>query len=122
MDAPDKSYWCQYATDWTEIKYWANLTMTEPEAEAVMDMLHTCENPPAVVTEVESYSAPGTVTGEHKPEPTEESEGSAYQSCEEAESTGEQRVLGSKGGGWGFPKAMVPSARDGDGDGVVCER
>ena len=119
---PDKSYWCQYATDWTEIKYWANLTMTEPEAEAVMDMLHTCENPPAVVTEVESYSAPGTVTGEHKPEPTEESEGSVYQSCEEAESTGEQRVLGSKGGGWGFPKAMVPSARDGDGDGVVCER
>ena len=118
---PDKSYWCQYATDWTEIKYWANLTMTEPEAEAVMDMLHTCENPPAVVTEVESYSAPGTVTGEHKPEPTEESEGSVYQSCEEAESAGEQRVLGSQGGGRGFPKAMVPSARDGDGDGVVCE-
>ena len=35
---------------------------------------------------------------------------------------GEPRVQGSKGGGRGFPKSMVPSARDGDGDGVVCER
>ena len=45
-----------------------------------------------------------------------------YGSCEEAEAAGEQRVEGSRGGGQGFPKAMVPSARDGDGDGMVCER
>ena len=45
-----------------------------------------------------------------------------YGSCEEAESAGEQRVQGSKGGGRGYPKATVPSARDGDGDGIVCER
>ena len=60
---PDKSYWCQHATDWTEIKYWANLTMTEPEAEVVALMLGTCDDPPAVVREVESHWAPGTVTG-----------------------------------------------------------
>ena len=116
---PDKSYWCQYATDWTEIEYWANLTMTQPEAEAVMDMLGTCEDPPEVVTEVESYSAPGTVTGEHKP--TEELQNPVYGSCEEAESAGEHRFQGSQSGGLGYPKAMVPSARDGDGDGIVCE-
>ena len=29
---------------------------------------------------------------------------------------------GVKGDGRGFPKEMVPSARDGDGDSVVCER
>ena len=33
---------------------------------------------------------------------------------------GEQRVQESQGGGLGYPKAMVPSARDGDG--IVCER
>ena len=48
--------------------------------------------------------------------------GHAYASCDEAEKTGEQLVQGSEGGGRGFPQSMVPSARDGDGDGVVCER
>ena len=60
--------------------------------------------------------------GVHKPETTEEQDHSVYGSCQEAAAAGEQRVLGSRGGGRGYPKAMVPSARDGDGDGVVCER
>ena len=45
-----------------------------------------------------------------------------YGSCEEAAEAGEQRVQGSQGGGLGYPKATVPSARDGDGDGILCER
>ena len=44
-----------------------------------------------------------------------------YASCEEAEAAGEERVQGSIGESWGFPAELVPSARDGDGDGVVCE-
>ena len=114
---PDETYWCDYAVNWSEIKHRWDLTMTEPEAEAVVEMLYTCENPP----EVEVWEALGTATGEHKPEPTEELQNPVYGSCEEAESAGEQRVQGSQGGGRGFPKAMIPSARDGDGDGVVCE-
>ena len=98
---PDESYWCQYAVNWAE-------------------MLQRCESPPVV--EVEVWEALGTATGEHKPEPTEEPENSVYGSCEEAEEAGEQRVQGSRGGGQEFPKAMVPSTGDGDGDGVVCER
>ena len=43
-------------------------------------------------------------------------------SYEGAAEAGESRCQGSQGGGLGFPKAMVPDARDGDGDGVVCER
>ena len=117
---PDKTYWCEYAQDWTEIKARWDLTMTDPEAEAVVEMLQRCETPPEVV--MEGWEALGTRVGEHKPEPTEEPEGSLYGSCEEAESAGEQRVQGSQGGGRGFPKAMVPSARDGDGDGIVCEK
>ncbi len=115
---PDLDYWCQYATDWTEVKAQWELTMTKIETDIVMDMLGTCENPP----DLEISEALGTATGEHKPEPTAEPEASVYQSCEEAEATGEERVQGSRGGGRGFPKAMVPSARDGDGDGIVCER
>ena len=46
-----------------------------------------------------------------------------YGSCEEAEEAGESRVQGGIGRVRGFPEALVPSARDGDGDGngVVCE-
>ena len=42
--------------------------------------------------------------------------------CEEAAEAGESRVQGDAGAGRGFPKEMVPSARDGDGDDIVCER
>ena len=50
-----------------------------------------------------------------------------YASCSAAAAAGEQRQQGCSrgqcpGGGRGFPAAMVPSARDGDGDGVVCEQ
>jgi len=47
---------------------------------------------------------------------------SVYATCDDAEEAGEPRVLGSRGGGRGFSAAMVPTARDGDGDGVVCEK
>ena len=56
------------------------------------------------------------------PEPEPEAELSVYESCEEAEAAGESRVEGSMGAGRGFPQAMAPGARDGDGDEVVCER
>ena len=117
---PDATYWCQYATDWTQIKARWELTMTKIEVEAVVDMLQRCENPPDVEVEERDYL--GTATGDHRPEPTEEPASAAYGSCEEAESAGEQKFQGSRGGGEGFPKEMVPSARDGDGDGIVCER
>ena len=49
------------------------------------------------------------------------SEAVTYASCEDADTAGERRVQGTRGPGRGFPKPMVPGARDGDGDGVVCE-
>ncbi len=45
-----------------------------------------------------------------------------YSNCEEAEAAGIRRIQGEKGEGRGFPAELVPSARDGDGDGVVCEK
>ena len=52
--------------------------------------------------------------------PLEAPETVRYNSCDSAQAAGETRIQGSKGNGRGFPKWMVPSARDGDG--VVCER
>ena len=122
---PDEGYWCQYATDWTDVKMEWGLTMTQRETEAVIEMLDTCEEP----FEVEAERAEGIATeGEATatptliPEPEQQENISVYGSCEEAVEAGESRVQGSVGGGRGFPKEMVPSARDGDGDGVVCER
>ena len=117
---PDNALWCDYARDWAEIKERWDLTMTPVESEIVMDMLGTCENPPEY--EVEIREAMEVRVGVHKPETIEEQDGSVYGSCEEAEAAGEQRVQGSQGGGQGYPKRVVPSARDGDGDGIVCER
>ena len=45
-----------------------------------------------------------------------------YSSCADAQRAGVPRVRGSNGPGMGFPAYLVPSARDGDGDGAVCER
>ena len=42
----DRSYWCQYATDWALIKNEWDLTVTRDEAAALGEMLDTCPHPP----------------------------------------------------------------------------
>ena len=100
---PDETFWYEYALYWTVAKTPWELTMTRVEADAVIEMLSTCP----VEVEVEVWEALEPATGEHKPEPTEEPESSVYGSCEEAAEAG-------------VPRAMVPSAKDGDG--VLCEK
>ena len=112
---PNESYWCQYAVDWITVKQTWQLTVTPSEAEALQDMLETCASPPLLtITETDPTSDPAS------PTPTPMA-GDTYASCDAAEEAGEQRVRGSAGQGRGFPISKVPSARDGDGDGVVCE-
>lgn len=132
---PDESYWCQYAMDWTEVKIEWGLTMTQRESEAIIEMLDTCPNPVVVEAQTaedtsgtdmtmqpEAAAADPTATPTLMPEPESHEDIPVYESCEEAMEAGESRVQGSSGDGRGFPRAMVPSARDGDGDGVVCEQ
>ena len=54
--------------------------------------------------------------------PTPESEAPIFTSCEAAEAAGLERIQGSNGSGRGFPAAVVKGPRDGDKDGVVCEK
>lgn len=39
---PRREYWCQYAHDWVEVKYYWELWVTEAERDALADMLDTC--------------------------------------------------------------------------------
>ena len=83
----------------------------------------TPTTPPTAIptaTPTMTPTATPTMTPTATPTALPQPEG-VYASCEEAEAAGEERVKGSIGESWGFPAALVPSARDGDGDGVVCE-
>ena len=127
---PDnRTYWCQYAVDWITIKYSWALTVTQGEHDALAEMLNTCPNRPTLLAGEPSQGGQRPNTTSSPAPPTATSVPSiatpaarTYSSCDAAQAAGEIRVQGNKGGGRGFPKLMVPSARDGDGDGVVCER
>ena len=111
---PAESYWCKYATDWIRVKQAWGLFATPAEADALRQMLATCPDSVELVTsESDRPPVPHTTPA---PQPT------IYSSCDEAEAAGEQRVRGTSGSGRGFPTEIVPSARDGDNDGVVCEK
>ena len=122
---PVEGYWCQYAIDWITVKDRWELFASEAEAAALAEMLKTCT--PALTLTVISHDIPQpeatpspTATVEPTPSPSP-TIAESYESCEAAEEAGEPRILGSSGLGRGFPMEKVPGARDGDGDGVVCE-
>ena len=121
---PDRGYWCQYAMDWIAIKNTWQLTAVEPEAEALGEMLGACA-PSQTLTVVQAgpiETAEPTPTETGRTPSSSPTPASTYASCDDAAAAGEPRVQGSSGPGRGFPAAKVPSAGDGDGDGVVCER
>ena len=101
---PDETYWCEYAQGWAEIKAWWELTMTDAEAEAVVEMLGTCERPPDV--ELEMLGLMVIKVGEHKP--TEELQNPVYRSCEGSGVRGGAQVPGEPGRRPGLPEGDGP--------------
>ena len=118
----DRTYWCQYAVDWISIKSTWELTVTQQEHTSLVQMLNTCAKRPELMVSSQSQvkPTPGPTSNPVQQTPTPKMR--TYNSCDAAQAAGETRVQGSKGNGRGFPEWMVPSARDGDGDGVVCEK
>lgn len=123
---PRRAAWCQYAHDWIAVKLKWSLTADPIEVDALREMLATCpadyqrppEHPdrrPAVVNVEDQPRQDDTDSGD--PEPP----AGVYASCDDAVAAGIERQRGSQGTGRGFPAELVPSARDGDSDGVVCE-
>ncbi|MFF4344305.1 HNH endonuclease family protein [Kitasatospora sp. NPDC001540] len=39
---PAAAYWCEYSRAWTDVKYVYGLSVTEPEKQALVEMLDTC--------------------------------------------------------------------------------
>ena len=122
---PLRSAWCQYAHDWIAVKVKWSLSADQPEVSALRDMLDTCpanyqrraeypDRQPAVIHVEPREDAQARTDAEEQPS-------GVYASCDDAEAAGLERQQGTNGTGQGFPKETVPSARDGDGDGVVCE-
>ena len=66
---PRREYWCQYAIDWTTVKHDWGLTATPSEADALRDMLATCDDP-ITLQAVPSESAPAPPDTPQSPTPT----------------------------------------------------
>lgn len=124
---PLRGAWCQYAHDWIAVKVKWSLTADQREVDALQEMLDTCpanhqrraeypDRQPTVV-QIEQQAQPDQADSSDPETPV-----GVYASCDDAEAAGEERQRGSRGDGRGFAADLVPSARDGDGDGVVCER
>jgi hypothetical protein len=40
---PERDYWCRYAHDWVIVKHYWGLSVTQPEKDALADMLDSCD-------------------------------------------------------------------------------
>lgn len=103
---------CWYAARWEALAERYGLVLPERDRDRLDEVLGEAA--------CAGY-ADATATPTPTPTPAQ-STTTTYASCEEAEDAGVERVQGSRGSGKGFPASVVPDARDGDGDGVVCER
>lgn len=110
---------CEYTRQWETVKMKYQLAINGKERRALDEMLATCDSTLPTPTPPSRYlPSQASPTPTHFPVSTKR----VYGSCDEAIEAGEQRITGRNGPGQGFPRQMVPSARDGDNDGVVCEQ
>ena len=111
---------CWYAARWETLAERYDLDLPARDQAVLASTLAepACESSSEATVTPDPTPTP-TLTPTPTPSPAGET---TYASCDDAEAAREERVRGSNGPGRGFPAHLVLSARDGDGDGVVCER
>ncbi len=119
---PARAAWCQYAQDWITVKVHWELAADRAEVSALRRMLETCPAGRAPRPAEQLDRRIERVDVERAPSSAPIGRRAVYDSCEQAAAAGEPREQGRSGSGRGFAQSKVPSARDGDSDGVVCER
>ena len=107
---------------WININATWPLTVTQAEHDAMARMLDTCDGPLGLWVFLGRIPGQRRATSTPAPRPPAEPMARTFKSCDAAQAAGRTRVQGSTGSGRGFPKLIVPSVRDGDGDSVVCEK
>ena len=143
---PDRTYWCQYASDWVAIKNEWGLTATEPEAAALRELLGTCghsvflqasdeENAPPGPTSVtpaavptaaperptpapaEPTAAPSTPTPQSGAPDTKYDPDGPDRNCSDFDTWAEAQAFYEAAGGPETDRHRL----DRDGDGVACQ-
>lgn len=66
----DRGYWCQYALDWIEVKRSWELTATPDEADALREMVESCEMQVFIQVERVEPASPGMNVSAPTPAPT----------------------------------------------------
>ena len=122
-----REYWCQYAIDWATVKQNWGLTATQREADALGEMLATCDEPTSLVIvsgagAAASPSAPPASTATPTPPSAPSSGELPYdpdgpdRDCGDFDSWDDAQAFFLAAGG----PDDDPHRLDGNGDGVAC--
>ena len=121
---PRREYWCEYATDWVTIKQDWGLSANPGEAEALREMLATCDEPVTlVVVPVEGDAIPQPAPASATATPVPASDGELRydpdgpdRNCGDFDTWDEAQAFYIAAGGPATDRHRL----DGDGDGEAC--
>ena len=120
-----REYWCQYAIDWATIKHDWELTATQREADALGEMLATCEEPTSLeIVSGAATSPPAPPVSAATPTPISAPPSGELpydpdgpdRNCGDFETWDDAQAFFLAAGG----PNDDPHRLDGDGDGVAC--
>ena len=115
---PDRTYWCQYATDWAVIKREWRLTATDKEADALCKMLTTCAHSVYLrVSTAAPIPAISTPTPQASPPDTKYDPDGPDRNCSDFDTWKEAQVFYEAAGGPETDRHRL----DGNSNEIACE-